>query len=426
MGMIEGVRIRNYRALKNIKLGRLWTEQGEAPLTPMTVVIGKNGAGKSSIFDAFGFLADCLKNGVEEACDMHKRGGYKKIHSKNQEGPISFEIYFRESRGERPITYELAIDLDKDERPYVLRERLRQRRKNQKHGRPFSFLILNNGQGIAWKGEADGKQIEEETLDIFSLFDDITKDVEESKDTEWVELEDRRRLGIATLGALKQHPRISAFRKFIEGWYLSYFTPDSARSLPLAGPQKQLNVHGDNLSNVVQFMEREHRDVLKKILSQIASKIPGIQNIETEKTDDDRLLLKFYAQGFDKPFYAQQMSDGTLKIFAYLLLLASPTPAPLICVEEPENGLYHKLLSTLIHEFREYATGKKDASQIFITTHQPYLVDNLQPNEVWILEKQEDGFSKISRASKDPLIVNMVKENFPLGRLWYSDYLDER
>lgn len=426
MGMIEGVRIRNYRALKDIKLGKLWNEQNEEALTPMTVVIGKNGAGKSSIFDAFGFLADCLKNGVEDACDMNKRGGFKKIHSKDQEGPIAFEIYFRESPGERPITYELAIDLDAEERPYVIRERLRQRRKNQKRGWPFSFLILDSGQGIAWKGETAGKQIEEEKpLDIFSLFGDIEKDTEESKDTEWVELEDKRRLGIATLGALKQHPRISAFRKFIEGWYLSYFTPDSARSLPLAGPQKQLNVHGDNLSNVVQFMEREHRDVFKKILSQIASKIPGIQNIETEKTDDDRLLLKFYAQGFDKPFYAQQMSDGTLKIFAYLLLLASPTPAPLICVEEPENGLYHKLLSTLIQEFREYATGKKNASQIFITTHQPYLVDNLQPCEVWILEKQEDGFSTIRRASTDTLIKNLVDEGLPLGSLWYSDYLDK-
>ena len=77
---------------------------------------------------------------------------------------------------------------------------------------------------------------------------------------ESVELADNRKLGIATLGALKQHPRISAFRQFIEGWYLSYFTPDAARSLPQAGAQQHLNSKGDNLANVVQFMEREHRD----------------------------------------------------------------------------------------------------------------------------------------------------------------------
>ena len=429
MGMIEGIRIRNFRALKDIKLGKLWSEQQEQPLTPMTVVIGKNGAGKSSIFDVFGFLADCLKNGVEDACDMNKRGGYERIHSKGTDGPICFEIYFRATPNERPITYELSIDLDKEKRPYVLQERLRQRRQGQRNGWPFSFLILNNGQGIAWKGNSAGRQIQEQnkSIDIFSLFDDIDNNTEESRDTERVELDDNRKLGIATLGALKQHPRISMFRKFIEGWYLSYFTPDAARSLPLAGPQKQLNVHGDNLSNVVQFMEREHRSSFENVLKQIASKIPGIQSISTKKTDDDRLLLQFYAQGFnDKPFLAQQMSDGTLKVFAYLLLLASPNPAPLVCIEEPENRLYPNLLETLVQEFREYPTGKKNASQIFVTTHQPYLVDNLNPEEVWILEKGTDGFSTIRRASSDPLIKNMVDEGLPLGSLWYSDYLDAK
>lgn len=426
--MIEGIRIQNFRALKDVKLGKLWNEQGTEPLTPMTVVIGKNGAGKSSLFDAFGFLADCLKNGVEEACDMNKRGGYDRIHSKGQSGPISFEVYFREVPGARPITYELSIDLDKSERPYVLRERLRQRRKGQKNGWPFSFLILNAGQGVAWKGDASGTQIAEDTpIDsLLSLRNDVEQNTEESRDTEWVELDDNRKLGIATLGSLKQHPRISMFRKFVEGWYLSYFTPDSARSLPLAGPQKQLNVHGDNLSNVVQFMEREHKDSFKKVLQQIASKIPGIENIDTEATEDKRLLLRFYAKGFDKPFYAQQMSDGTLKIFTYLLLLASPNPTPFICIEEPENGLYHKLLETLASEFREYANGRKNSSQIFVTTHQPYFVDNLTPLEVWILEKGDDGFSSIRRTSNNPLIKNLVNEGLPLGGLWYSEYLDER
>ena len=89
---------------------------------------------------------------------------------------------------------------------------------------------------------------------------------EEFKDAERIALEDHRKLGIATLGALKQHPRISAFRQFIEGWYLSYFTPDAARGLPLAGPQKHLNIHGDNLGNVVQFMQRDHPTRFQAIL----------------------------------------------------------------------------------------------------------------------------------------------------------------
>lgn len=430
MAKIEGFRVKNFRALKDITLGRLWNQQQAEALTPMTAVIGKNGVGKSTLFDAFGFLADALKFGVEEACDSRGRGGFQRIRAQNQNGPIEFEVYYKEDGNARPITYEIAIDIDTFGRPYVLRERLRQRRKGQKHGWPFSFLVLNSGKGVVWKDEQEGRQIDEEheEFDLISLMESIISEAEkeESKKTEVVELEDMRKLGIATLGSLKQHPRISAFRRFIEGWYLSYFTPDAARSLPLAGPQRHLNIHGDNLGNVVQFMEREHPKRFQNILNRIAEKIPGISKIDTEKTNDGRLLLRFNDKGFQDPFYAQQMSDGTLKVFAYLLLLEDPSPPPFLCIEEPENGLYHKLLESLAMEFREHATGRRGGSQVFITTHQPYLVDALEPAEVWILDKGEDGYSFIRRASDDETVKNMVAEGLPLGGLWYSDYLDSR
>ena len=429
MAKIDGFRIKNFGVLKDVTLGRLWNQQQAKPLTPMTAVIGKNGTGKSTLFDAFGFLADCLKYGVEEACDVHGRGGFRKIRSQGQSDPIEFEVYYKETGNARPITYELSIDLDDSGRPYVLKERLRQRRKGQSRGWPFSFLILNGGAGIAWKGELEGSLDEtREGADFLDLLKALEsgETEEESRETEIVELEDRRKLGIATLGSLKQHPRIAAFRRFIEGWYLSYFTPDAARDLPLAGPQTHLNIHGDNLGNVVQFMEREHPRRFQGILNKIAEKIPGIDRIDTEKTNDGRLLLRFNDKGFRDPFFAQQMSDGTLKVFAYLLLLEDPTPPPFLCIEEPENGLYHKLLESLASEFRAHATGRAGGSQVFVTTHQPYFVDALEPDEVWILEKESDGFSAIRRASDDEIVDNLVAEGLPLGGLWYSDYLDAR
>lgn len=424
MAKIEGIRVKNFRALRDVTLGRLWNQQKSEPLTPMTVVIGKNGVGKSTLFDVFGFLADALKFGVEEACDLRGRGGFEKIRSQGQMGAIEFEVYYKEERNARPITYEISINADNSGRPFIQKERLRQRRKNQTSGWPFSFLILENGKGVVWKGETEGIDENKKEFDFDDFFKAFLK--EESKETEVVELADKRKLGIATLGSLKQHSRISLFRQFIEGWYLSYFDPNSARSLPLAGPQKHLNIKGDNIGNVVQFMEREHKDRFKKVLDRIAKKIPGVDKIDTDKTADGRLLLRFNDKGFKDPFYAQQMSDGTLKVFAYLLLLEDPTPPPFLCIEEPENGLYHKLLETLAKEFREHATGRKGGSQVFITTHQPYLVDALEPNEVWILEKGSDGFSTIRRASDDELVKNMVAEGLPLGGLWYSDYLDAR
>ena len=430
MPKIEGFRIRNFKVLKDITLGKLWNLQQVKPLTPMTAVIGKNSTGKSTLFDAFGFLSDCLKSGVEEACDAKGRGGFKKVRSQGSEEPIEFEIYYKEDGNARPITYELAIDLDENDRPYVLRERLRQRINGQRDGWPFSFLMLDNGKGIVWKEEQEGKQVEEDKkdFDLVGFLESLKSGEFEKKScgAEVIELEDNRKLGIATLGALKQHPRITRLRRFIEGWYLSRFTPDAARHLPLAGSQKSLNIHGDNLGNVVQFMEHEHPERFQNLLSRIAGKIPGIDKIDTEKTNDGRLLLRFNDKGFKTPFYSQQMSDGTLKVFAYLLLLENPTPPPFLCIEEPENGLYHKLLETLADEFRDHATGRKDGSQIFVTTHQPYFVNALKADEVWILEKDQEGFSTAHRANEDELVKNLVDEGLPLGGLWYSDYLDKR
>jgi predicted ATPase len=142
MAKIEGIRIRNFRALRNITLGKLWNLQQAEPLTPMTTVIGKNGVGKSSLFDAFGFLSDCLKSGVEEACDLRGRGGFERIRSQGKDGPMEFVIYYKEERNARPITYELSIGLDNSSRPYVQKERLRQRRLKQKRGWPFSFSCV--------------------------------------------------------------------------------------------------------------------------------------------------------------------------------------------------------------------------------------------------------------------------------------------
>ena len=87
MAILEGFRVRNFGVLKDIKLGRLWDEKKEEALTPMTAIIGKNGVGKSVLFDAFGFLADALKSDIETACDTRGRGGFENIRSQGATRP---------------------------------------------------------------------------------------------------------------------------------------------------------------------------------------------------------------------------------------------------------------------------------------------------------------------------------------------------
>ena len=406
MARIEGIRIQNYRALKDITLGGV-THDATYKLTPMTVVIGKNGVGKSSIFDAFGFLADCMQMDIEAACNAKNRGGFDKLVSSGVNEPISFVIYYREGQGQRPITYEVSIGKDQhsqDDRPIAISERLRQRGKGQKRGKPRSFLNLDKGIGDVWVGD-ESVQGDEGFKKAVTL--------------------NAHTLGIVTLAEhVGDNPRIERFKRFIKTWYLSYFTPDSAREITQYGVDRHLNLKGDNMANVVRYLEKTHGEVFQKILDDISQKIPGIGKIEAYRENiTNNVFLFFKDKGFSNPFTQQQMSDGTLKLFCYMLLLRNPEAVPFICIEEPENGLYHALLPFLVDEFREHTKTRGKASQVFVTTHQPYFVDELDPNEVWILEKKENGFAKITRSDEFRFVKNMGEEGLSLGNLWYSGYL---
>ena len=189
----------------------------------------------------------------------------------------------------------------------------------------------------------------------------------------------------------------------------------------MSGAQKHLDRTAQNLANYVQHMERANPRAFKSVLDRIGRKIPGIMKISTKKSDDGRVLLQFNDRGYNDPFFAQDMSDGTLKMFAYMLLLEDPEPAPLIGIEEPENGLHHQLLEPLAKQMKEYAERPR-GPQVLVTTHSPYFVDALTPQEVWILEKNASGHSSIMRASEIPSVMEFAAEGLPLGSLWYSNH----
>lgn len=405
MGKILGIAIQNYGSLKNIKMGKLFSDQTGNELGNMVAIIGASGNGKSTLADAFGFISDCLSTDVENACDTNNRGGYDQLVSQNSDNPIHFEIYYKETSNSRPITYELTIAKDKNNRPYVKEERLRQRRPGIKRGWPLSFLYLIDGKGYAFEG-VEGGQDEDGTF---------------IGDKKLVELSDTRKLGIVTLGAMKQYSRIEMFLSFLRSWYLCYFTPDAARQIQTAAPTQYLNRTGSNLNNVAQYMYRENPSEFKKILADIQTKIPNITKIEPIRLQNGQMVLEFWQQGFGQPFFSQRMSDGTLKLFAYYLLLHEKNPRQLVFVEEPENGLYHQYLANLAIEMKKNV-GTGFSKQLFVTTHSPFFVNALSPDQVWVLEKSADGFSTAKQATTYDFVKELVDEGASMGDLWYSKY----
>lgn len=381
---IEYLRVRNYRALQDIELKNL---------SPFTVFLGPNGSGKSTFLDVFAFLSECFSVGLRKAWD--KRGRFKELRTRGAEGPIVFEIKYRESRNLPLVTYHLAIE-EANKGPFVAEEWLRWRRGER--GRPFTFLDFRNGAGQVVTGEMP----------------------DEKDERIYEQLDSPEILAVNTLGQFTKHPRVSALRRFITGWYLSYLTADSSRGIPEAGPQEQLSANGDNLPNVIQFLKEQHEDRLDRILSTLSRRVPRLEKVETQLLADGRLLLQIKDAPFEKPILAKYASDGTLKMLAYLTVLYDPEPPQLIGIEEPENHLHPRLLPELAEECR-MASAR---SQLMITTHSPFFVNGLKPKELWVLYRDEKGHTQAKRSSEMEGINEFMNEGAQLGHLWVEGHFE--
>ena len=384
MPRIEELSVKNYRALKELQLRNL---------TPLTVFLGPNGSGKSTIFDVFAFLAECFSVGLKKAWD--KRGRFKELRTRGADGPIVFELKYREKPKTPVITYHLAIEEGK-KGPYVAEEWL-QWRRGQK-GKPFRFLDFKAGTGQVISGDMPDQQDQR---------------IEE-------QLSSPDMIAANTLGQLAKHPRVNALRKFITGWYLSYLTADNTRITPEAGPQERLSATGDNLPNVIQYLMEQHEDRLQQILETLSRRVPRLEKVDAELLADGRLLLQIKDAPFDKPILAKFASDGTLKMLAYLTVLYDPEPPQLIGIEEPENHLHPRLLPELAEECRDASSR----TQLMVTTHSPFFVDGLKPEELWVFYRDETGYTQAKRAADLQGIKDFMSQGAQLGHLWMEGHFN--
>ncbi len=378
---IEQLRVRNYRALREV----------EVRFTPLTILIGPNGSGKSTLFDVFNFLSECFRLGLRHAWD--RRGKAKELRTRGSQGPIEFELKYRETPTSPLITYRLAIDEDL-RGPFVAEEWLQWRRGA--HGKPFRFLDYRSGQGEAVSGE----------------------DPDENARRVSIPLQSRELIAVNALGQFAEHPRVAALRSFISDWYVSSLSVDETRSQPEAGPQERLSKTGDNLANVLQSLAESHPDRLEKIFAVLRERVPRIEKVLAETMPDGRLLLQIKDAPFDQPVLARFASDGTLKMLAYLVVLYDPDPPQFIGIEEPENFLHPPLLPKLAEECR-MATQR---SQLLVTTHSPHFIDGARLEEVRILVRDQGGHTRISEP--DSKLKALVDEGASLGYLWLSGHFN--
>lgn len=243
------------------------------------------------------------------------------------------ELKYRERSKSPIITYHLAIEETK--RGLYIAEEWLQWRRGQR-GRLFRFLSFREGEGQVVNGEMPDEQDEriDERLDSPEM------------------------LAVNTLGQFTSYPRVSALRRFITGWYLSYLSADSTRSIPEAGPHERLSASGDNLPNVIQYLKEQHEDRLTKVLNVLSRRVPRL--------------------------------------------------------------LHPRLLPELAEECR-IATAR---TQLMVTTHSPFFVNGLQPDELWILYRDRNGHTQARRAADMEGIESFMTSGAKLGHLWMEGHFE--
>ena len=387
---IESIRINNYRVFQDVVV---------EDIPNMAVFLGMNGVGKTTFFDIFGFLHDSLQSNVRAA--LAKRGGFQEVISRGQMGDIEFEIKFRPSEGEPLVTYQLSICLKEDRKPAIKKEVMKFRRGQT--GAPWKVLDFSFGEGVA----ADGELLQYEDVRL----------AERSPQ----KLDSPDILAIKGLGQFKEFIAVSQLRRLIEDWYVSDFHVEDARGIKDAGYSERISATGDNLALVAKYLYDNHREIFQEILCSMEKRVPGVTRVEAQETEDGRVVLRFQDGNFKDPFVSRFVSDGTIKMFTYLILLKDPEKHALLCVEEPENQLYPQLLFELAEEFRLYS---EEGGQVFISTHSPDFLNAVRLEELYCLVK-EGGYTKIYKASENEVIRDLYQAGDLLGQLWRQDLLIE-
>lgn len=386
---LESLRLKNFKAFQNAEL---------RDIPRLCVLVGANGTGKSTLFSVFGFLKDALTEDVHVALTrLGGSRGFQEARSRDANGPIEVELKFREKESSPLITYFLAIN-EENGFPVIEREILKYRRGSK--GQPWHFLDFSKGEGEAVTNEPDEVSSEDELH--------RERQVLKSPET----------LAVKGLAQFKKFPAAMALGELISNWHISDFRIQRARPEQEAGHAEHLSKEGENLSLVTEYLYKRHRDVFDRIVDKLKKRVPGISSVDAKTTEEGRVLLRFQDGAFSDPFLARHVSDGTIKMFAYLVLLYDPKPHPLLCVEEPENQLYPKLLFELAEEFREYA---QRGGQVFVSTHSPDFLNACKIDEVFWLVKDK-GYTAVRRAADDPQIKAYMEDGDQMGYLWKQGF----
>lgn len=354
------------------------------------VFVGANNSGKSNILDCFRFLSEFVKL---EGAARHRAGFDQIVFDGNINQTIHIELQgtVRLKNKEREYIYSVELFGDQFGNGFIKKENFSLIRKTDKQ--KLLEFISEKGKAIAWdeKGNQTG-DIGRGRSDRSYLYD---------------------------FRDLDQYPILGHFSNEVQNWAFFNFMPGLMRgSLPVK-KEFQLQSFGENLAVVLHALQTEYPQRFKEIEDILKSAVSELDELTTGLTlhEPGQTYVRMHEKGLKTFTPAWGMSDGILRLLGHLAILCSPRLPTLICFEEPENYIHPRLLEFIV----ELIYNASENTHVFITTHSPYFVDLIRPEDLFIVEK-EDGETKVKKIEDKKGIKEALK-TLGLGEMWYSGAL---
>ncbi|MCI0398479.1 MAG: AAA family ATPase [Chloroflexi bacterium] len=385
MKLIE-LRIQNYRSLEDVKLA----------LRDLAVLIGPNGAGKTSLLE----LLQLLQRGSQQELGsfLESQGGFQAIlrhGATTKRLKVEVDIDVQSEKSGAPMHYQ--FELAAEQVGYLIAAERLEWQFDPRAPKPFRYIDVHHNK-------------------LYYADPEETGLVQPDWDY------DRLELGLAQVPKMYREPE--TLRSLLAGARHYSFLDVSPRA-PVRLPQSltlatRPGPNGENLYSALYNLRASHDDVYERILSLLQQGYPDFKRLEFPVVGAGQVTLVWHEQGkSNKPFYPNQLSEGTLRFLWLVTTLLSPSAPPIVLFDEPEVSLHPELLKLLAALLQDASAG----SQIVVATHSPDLIRWLQPDEVLIADK-EDGVSRFTWA--DELDLEEWLAEYTLRDLWLMGNLGGR
>jgi predicted ATPase len=378
--LIRRVRIRNYKSIRH----------ADVSLSPFTILVGRNGSGKSNFLDALHFVADSLQISLEHATES--RGGVDSVfrRTKDEATSLSVEIELSLPSG-KTAEYRFVL-LSRNRRFVVQHEVLR---------------VRSSGQG---RSDVDHYAIREGTIKSASI--------------QALPFANEDRLYLT---------KASGFDPFREvydaltamGFY--NLNPDAMRAPQAPSSGEILHRDGANIASVAKRLREQQPEEMARLDLYLAAIVPELVGVETESLGPYETLAFWQRLAGEKlpaKFFAANMSDGTLRVTGILVAVAQLSEQQksitLIGVEEPETALHPAATRALMDALRDASVQ----AQVLVTTHSSDLLDQVEmDHESLLAVMSQDGITHI--APLDDASLEVIRDSlFTPGELLRLDQLE--